>query len=244
MKKKIQFKMGWLGLIIGCLTACHEYDMGKYSEKPAVNFAWMDEYGYLHDEASALAMTFRFTYEQGLEDTIRGIMVMRQGLIDGQPLEVALKTQAVANAHAAEAVVLDKCYIPSGEYLDEVQALVKCPEMEDSTYVVDLAIDDMNSNAGAGIAEKQTFRIYVVNQVWKSTGITPQIWESSFAPYVGEFSRVKAKFICDVMEDRLPEIRNFIRFAYTALPPALEEYNNANDEHLKDEYGNLISFEP
>lgn len=244
MKKNIYLRMGWLGLIIGCLTACQEYEMEKYSEKPAVNFALLDEYGYLRDEAAALAMTFRFTYEQGLEDSIRGVMVMRQGLIDDQPLEVALKTQAVANAYAAEAVVLGKCYIPSGEYLDQVQALVKCPEIEDSTYVIDLAIDYTNSNAGAGIAEKQTFRIYVVNQVWKSTGITPQIWESSFAQYVGEFSRVKAKFICDVLEATLPEIRNFIKFAYTALPPALEEYNNTHDEPLKDEYGNLISFKP
>lgn len=244
MKKKIQFKMWWLGLIAGCFTACHEYDMGKYSEKPAVNFAMLDSYGNLHDEPSALAMTFQFTYQNGLEDTVGGVVVMRQGLIDDMPLDVAVKTQEVANARAAEVSVLAKCRIPVGEYLDSVRAVVKCPELEDSTYVVDLVFDYANSNVGVGIEEKQTFRLYVVNQVWKSTGITPQIWESSFARYVGEFSRVKAKFMCDFFEGTLPEIQTIIKFAYTALPPALEQYNNTHDEPLKDEYGNLITFEP
>ena len=246
MNRKLQLTICCVILSLLCITACHEYDMGKYAEQPVINFATIDQEGHLNQDATAMKGELFFTYSDGLEDTLRGIVVVRQGRIDDRALDISLMIHPVEGMPAPDITILNKCHIASGEYLDSVKIVVKCPPLQDTAYGVDLVFDYANSNVSAGVAERQAFRVEVTNSVWKSTGITPQIWEEVFAPFIGKFSRVKARFMVETGEMELPDIADMMdQDTADYFIRELENYNTAHPgAPLRDEYGNQISFQP
>lgn len=251
MKNIICLRYWWAFILLGCLTACHEYKMVKYNEKPAINFATLTDYdGEVDFSAGNLWTQYRYTYNNGIQDTLSGVIVVVQGNLEHDPLLVTLRANAVDDALMPEVDFLRNCHIPSGSYYDSVLVVIKCPELSDTLYAVDIVFDYEKSDAIAGTVEKQAFRIEVYNQVWSSLKFTAEKWEEKLAPIVGSFSRVKAKFLLDLYGQwgygSLEELAEDLEESDTAfLNKKLQAYNDAHPGNpLKDEFGNLVVFEP
>lgn len=87
--------------------------------------------------------------------------------------------------------------------------------------------------------------LVAINFLAKDIAIKPENWDTFIAPYFGAYSEVRYRFIIDVLaktsfpSNLQPSVMNSNR---SKLRTALNKYNAAHPEKLKDENGNLISF--
>lgn len=249
MKNKIQIKFGLVFLILGSLVCgCHEYDMVRYTEKPMINFATYDsEADLIYDGPDDVSLTMRYTLERGYQDTLYNILALLQGKLNDTPLNIQVKAVPLPDRAPVDIEILGESKIPAGGYMAPVVVVVKCPELLDTVCAVDLVFDYEKSGILPGVVERQTYRVWTVNNVWSGMGITPDDWKEIFEPYIGGFSRMKARLmhswmggdvtfreIAEMMSDGLAD----------ALRMTLDYYNSLRPDPYRDEFGQLVSFQP
>lgn len=248
MKNKIQIKFGLVFLILGSLACgCHEYDMVKYTEKPMINFATYDnEAEVIYDGPDDVSLTLRYTLERGYQDTLYNIIAILQGKLNDSPLNIKVKAVPVEDKASVDLEILGESNIPAGGYMVPVVVTVKCPELLDSLCAIDLVFDYEKSGILPGVGERQVYRIWTVNNIWSGMGITPDDWKVSIEPYIGGFSRMKARLVKgwtgmtfpEIAEEMNDDLANGLRFY-------LDYYNSQRPEGpYLDEYGHPVSFQP
>ena len=107
-----------------------------------------------------------------------------------------------------------------------------------------------NSDVAEGIDTLRHYELTITDEVTLDMlGLYEGDWENYIAPYLGPYSENKARFMIMTLKMMNLSILTYgpgyINRYKPQLVEALEYYNTMNpDNHLKDENGNLISFDP
>ena len=217
-----------LGFLLGSwlFTGCHYADMLEFNDIPRVSFVGVDKNGSDTYDPTTL------------------------GAPAGQPLKVSLKSVPVGGWPEAEVSFLNPYVIEDSAYRAILKVVVNRPAERHKEYKADLVFDYANSDVAEGIDTLRHYELTITDEVTLDMlGLYEGDWENYIAPYLGPYSENKARFMIMTLKMMNLSILTYgpgyINRYKPQLVEALEYYNTMNpDNHLKDENGNLISFDP
>lgn len=235
------------GLFLFCL-GCKEDEMIKFEMTPAINFAAFDITGDASAEAG-LKQSYDFTRRLETWLPVQDIYARIQGEAQIKDLKAVFKVLPVEGYRTPGIIFTEEFVIKAGEFTKSVRLELTRPELADTVYKADLVIDYENSDFIPGVKERQTFRVEVVDHfifTWEAMGIPATYWEKNVAPVLGKPSAVKVHFILDVLDlSDLSEEAPYLTEYADIFRGELKKYNDKHpDRPLRDENGELVSFEP
>ena len=205
-----------LGFLLGSwlFTGCHYADMLEFNDIPRVSFVGVDKNGSDTYDPTTLAASLNFGENLKGDSISCDTMTVRIRLL-GAPAGQPLKVSLKS--------------VPVGGW----------PE-----------VDYANSDVAEGIDTLRHYELTITDEVTLDMlGLYEGDWENYIAPYLGPYSENKARFMIMTLKMMNLSILTYgpgyINRYKPQLVEALEYYNTMNpDNHLKDENGNLISFDP
>lgn len=242
------------GILLGTtfLGSCHDAEMIEYSDVPRICFIGTDNRGNDSYDATTLGTSTNFGVSLKGDtlqcDTLK-VIVRLMGDIAVNPLKVYLSSEALGDAEQAEFEFFNPYIIEDSSYRAVLKVGVKRPAERNKEYKANLIFDFAQSDVASGLDSLLRYPITVTDEVnWEILQITEDDWEYSIAPYFGPYSDTKVRFMITAMKTT-----DFSSLTYswmisrylTMCQDALNHYNEVNPGNpLKDENGNLITFDP
>lgn len=249
MKNHMKY-IGGILLGIALLSSCHDAEMIQYSDVPRICFIGSDNRGNDSYDATTLGASTNF----GLSlkgDTLQCdtllVIVRLMGDVAINPLEVYLSSETLGDAEQPEFVFFNPYVIKDSAYRAVLKVGVNRPSERNKEYKANLIFDFAQSDVASGLDSLLRYPVTVSDEVnWEILKITEDDWETYIAPNFGPYSDTKVRFMITAMKMTDFSILTWNYYRYLIIcQDALKHYNEVNPGNpLKDENGNLITFDP
>lgn len=243
----------WCGLLFGIvfLSGCHYAEMMEYSDIPRICFVGMDARGNDIYESAYLKASTNFA-ESLKGDTLQcdtlQVIVRLMGDRAVSPLQVYLASEAVGGSEQPDFVFFNPYVLTDSVYRAVLKIGVNRPAERNKEYKANLVFDFGQSDVAGAIDSLLHYPVTVTDAVtWEMLQITEEDWKNYIQPSFGIYSDTKARFMIQSMKTTnfslLTYSWNVARYKNMCVA-ALEEYNRVNPDQLRDEEGNIITFDP
>lgn len=235
------------------LSSCHYEEMPLYEDIFRINFLGTDKDNKDTDDPSTFKAEYNFGTNVGgdtvLVDTVR-VKVRLLGDLSGEPLKITLAARKYGEASLADVEFQNPYELTDSAYRAVLNVVIKRPVERDKEFKAQLYFDYANSDVQSGIDSLQTYLLTVKDELTlEMCGLDEDFWETDVKGVMGAYSNNKLRFCVKALKST-----NFgtwyygyyyIMRAATTCREELQKYNDAHpDDKLKDENGNLISFDP
>ncbi|WP_316822402.1 DUF4843 domain-containing protein [Pedobacter gandavensis] len=251
-------KLLFILIVCGLFAACKKEQLQQYTEKPRI---------YLRLEKQAFYSLFPLASPGNLRvdylpqnsskktDTL-ALTFQVSGPASSSPRPFSFeRTENVGNGvEGVDFEWLDKDpVIPAGEYKKSLRLVIKRSLNMTKREVSFSYLLKSNEHFELGpkadttsfSSNQSVMSLLAINFLAKDIAIKESNWDTFIAPYFGPYTEVRYRFIIDVLaktsfpSNLQPSVMSSNR---SKLRTALNKYNAAHPEKLKDENGNLITF--
>lgn len=254
---KTKFIISKYGLVLLaaalCTLSCKKDEMSYYDQPYAITFLGTDNRGRDSDDPSTLNASLNFA-SRILDMTAEGIDTITvklrlQGNLSDKPLRVSIYSEKDENYPFAVVKPMNPYVIDDSTYRVVIKVPVQCPAERHKDYKAILKFDYGNSDVIAGFNTLQTFTVTLKDEFSQSMITGLNYWSYDYQPVIGDYSENKVRFMIEFAQTY--NFQSFFGYYGPSaakaqeLRDALKAYNDANPGNpLKDEDGNLISFDP